>query len=567
MVRRKTIMRRLPLAVAVAASLAIAASSHAQTRAPDRSSATVAGARNVVGTAAACPFLLFIGARGSGDAVTKKQGLGKPGAAMEAALAKWVPAFNYRVEHVDYPAVSVLDTKWRNILNGVGAFGRIGFVGAYHDSVVVGKKWLRQRLVQVVGQCGSRTTIVLSGYSQGAQVVGDVLQGQSSAPLPDNVRKQIAGAALFGDPYFNGDDLLAGQFQDYRLLNNGLIGTRRPYSGWLRGFVFSFCHSHDPVCQHGQLNFKEHTNYESEARQAGDFFGDLVGYGRFNPGRPFEGFRAEIGSRHVECHSSAGKLDCWWLGAAPTGATCREGGLVPTLRMSSEGAVKQTFVCMDEGFHDWLPLELVHAWKSSGFICRRSLNGGKGQILRCLARNGRGFVVNERGALTFVGAMRREGGQGVVAGLQIGPLKLGQSTAADVRAFAGAPDHVRTAPASRAPPSEGVGNYRGTLWGYICPADSRQGWCETYYGFLGGRLTSFETTGSGFRTAKGTTVGSPSTRAARTEAGQAHLSGVQCPGIILPAPAEATFILGANTRRVDVIFLGLKNGSFQFCGT
>ena len=159
------------------------------------------------------------------------------------------------------------------------------------------------------------------------------------------------------------------------------------------------------------------------------------------------------------------------------------------------------------------------------------------------------------------------GGGGVVAGQRIGSLALGRSTEGDVRSFAGAPDHVRLREAGEPPPDEGVGNFSGTLWGYNCPADPTQGWCSTYYGFRGGRVVSFETSSASFQTAKGTKVGSSSARATQVERGIATLTGVQCPGIVLPAPANTTFVLGANTKIVDLIFLGLKNGSFSFCGT
>ena len=59
--------------------------------------------------------------------------------------------------------------------------------------------------IQHLSACALQTTIVLVGYSQGAQVTADVYQRD----LTDAQRQMVAAIVLFGNPYFNRHDSAA----------------------------------------------------------------------------------------------------------------------------------------------------------------------------------------------------------------------------------------------------------------------------------------------------------------------------------------------------------------------
>jgi hypothetical protein len=162
-----------------------------------------------------------------------------------------------RVERIDYPAVSVRSPT------GVGAGLRFG--GAYHRSVVDGKDALRARLTEFMSACVD-AKVILSGFSQGAQVVGDVYQELEEAG--GAAYEQVFGVVLFGDPYFNphprGRGSSKGDLQ-HRPSRGGSLGTRPEY-GELRSRVRSYCHRGDPVCQGAIIvnplkPLQDHTNY------------------------------------------------------------------------------------------------------------------------------------------------------------------------------------------------------------------------------------------------------------------------------------------------------------------
>lgn len=133
---------------------------------------------------------------------------------------------------VKYPAVNVKS------LDGVGAALHIGFLGKYTDSVREGTKdaegWIRARHAR----CPD-TRFILSGYSQGAQAMGDLLQRSDAG-------KWVVAAAFFGDPYFNADSWSArGSFDPAAY---GAFGPRKEWSPALHGRVVSYCHFHDLIC-------------------------------------------------------------------------------------------------------------------------------------------------------------------------------------------------------------------------------------------------------------------------------------------------------------------------------
>lgn len=169
-----------------------------------------------------------------------------------------------------YPAVGLWGS-WREVLNLIGAGLGAGPLGAYHDSVVDGKNWLREHLASEVTTCPG-TKLVLSGYSQGAQVAADVYQRSVSAVE----RRHILALVLFGDPYFNPSDAASDRGTFARKGRSGVLGRRPTFNGDHR--VLSYCHLHDPICQHPTVigltryKLKKHENYSPDGRRAAKQF-------------------------------------------------------------------------------------------------------------------------------------------------------------------------------------------------------------------------------------------------------------------------------------------------------
>ena len=122
--------------------------------------------------------------------------------------------------------------------------------------------------------------VLLTGYSQGAQVTADVYQNGST--------RNVLGVVLFGDPYFNPKDPAVDR-GDYSRHpgRDGWFGARIRFGtepGVVsRGRVISYCHDGDPVCQ-GPLPPQDwpafltyHNNYDrlNEPATAARFFAQL----------------------------------------------------------------------------------------------------------------------------------------------------------------------------------------------------------------------------------------------------------------------------------------------------
>ena len=216
---------------------------------------------------AGCVPYIVIDTRGSGE----PQGtLSPPGQHFVTEWKKLHPGATVIVIKNPYPAA--------------GAFTFLGAVlkvpGSYHNSVVAGKKWLEDALAGFA-HCSSSTSILLIGYSQGAQVTADVVQAMSPS--------HVLGVALFGDPYFNSKDSVdRGGFQIGR---NGFLGKRPQFSAYWKPHTLSYCHLHDPVCQ-GPLHnvsylFSQHKTYNKlgDPEKAASYFFNLEQRTGNNSGR------------------------------------------------------------------------------------------------------------------------------------------------------------------------------------------------------------------------------------------------------------------------------------------
>lgn len=189
---------------------------------------------------AGCRDTIVLVSRGSGE--DPNPGLGRPGAAFVTELRK-PGRFGGSLAVISnpYPAVGL---DWKipaRFANGIGAGLKVPGLGAYHDSIVEGKRFLRAQIGTISSRCpGSRLFVV--GYSAGAQVSADVYQALD--PLD---RSHIHALVLFGDPYFRGDSA-HGQ-STYSSRRHGALGQRNEYAADSSGRVLSYCHAGDLVCQ------------------------------------------------------------------------------------------------------------------------------------------------------------------------------------------------------------------------------------------------------------------------------------------------------------------------------
>jgi hypothetical protein len=140
------------------------------------------------------------------------------------------PYGNYK-----YPAIPV--TEWWKNGNAIGAGLSAGYGNDYGDSVDAGITELQSYLKQRHAECPN-ARIILGGYSQGAQVVGQALTGLSS-----DIQSKIDFVALFGDPKLylpEGEGAhppacYGAEFSSWRRVvenckaDAGSLGARNPY--------------------------------------------------------------------------------------------------------------------------------------------------------------------------------------------------------------------------------------------------------------------------------------------------------------------------------------------------
>lgn len=211
-----------------------------------------------LGVPTTCPDVVFVGARGSGEAsgAGKREG----GVYDNFATKAGSPDTNITTEYryLDYPAA------------GVDVITQNKDVGKYLSSIDHGQRQLVFGLNKLAQECDSR--IVLSGYSQGALVIRLALSNSSLNP---GALEKIGGIALLSDPakyqMARGDALCRGECQDdglhhrgggdagkigiyHSLLSKG--GQALSYGTLLKakpvphteGLRMSWCVRPDPVC-------------------------------------------------------------------------------------------------------------------------------------------------------------------------------------------------------------------------------------------------------------------------------------------------------------------------------
>jgi hypothetical protein len=186
-----------------------------------------------------CPHVQFYGVRGSGE--TSKDGNGYGATVLQflnSLTASPLGITGVTAKPVDYLAVPV------------GYDGLYYYLtSTYKNSVTEGENALQSDLITFWHNCPG-TPVVLAGYSQGAQVVGDVADS-----LPRSERAELAAVALFGDPRFNpaqpGVDDPSTGYQSmlkgiYQFANKQMRQVPPDLTSQFR----SYCLEGDPVCNY-----------------------------------------------------------------------------------------------------------------------------------------------------------------------------------------------------------------------------------------------------------------------------------------------------------------------------
>ncbi|OAA59347.1 acetyl xylan esterase [Cordyceps fumosorosea ARSEF 2679] len=214
--------------------------------------------------AAGCASGVYmIVARGSGEPV----GQGKPGN-VAALVAQRVPGSASVA--VDYPA-SIL--KRDEELEGRNVEPRVLYPVSVSDGITDTKK----KVQDYVAKCGNASKIALIGFSQGGNVITDMLVGGvlKPAPIDDKYLKNIIAVTVFGDPTFapnqtydrgsNAHGQHGGLFS--RSGNAGEIAKLNAMADKLA----SYCDTDDIVCAGGSSTAVHSAEVDTHAQDAADF--------------------------------------------------------------------------------------------------------------------------------------------------------------------------------------------------------------------------------------------------------------------------------------------------------
>jgi acetylxylan esterase len=151
----------------------------------------------------------------------------------------------------------------------------------YEPSVTAGDKAIKAQLEEEVAKCPGQK-IVLLGYSQGAQIVGDALgggggnksfdgagDGPATPPAAASATSQVVGVIQYGDPR-----RIPGQSFDVGTDKNAEGIFPRLSSQSLSAFapdIQSYCDNGDPFCAKG-LNLEAHLDYVEKYDKTADKF-------------------------------------------------------------------------------------------------------------------------------------------------------------------------------------------------------------------------------------------------------------------------------------------------------
>ncbi|KAJ6785855.1 hypothetical protein PWT90_10401 [Aphanocladium album] len=196
----------------------------------------------------------MIVARGTGEAA----GEGKPGQVADMVAARVPGSASVAV---DYPASAIKRRAARDL---------------YPASVTKGINDTKKKIQDYVAQCGAGSKIALIGYSQGGNVMTDLIAGGVLKPDPLDAKylKNIIAITVFGDPTF-----APNQSYDYgsNAHGNGGIFTRKNNAGELAKLnsiaskLASYCDTKDLVCADGTSTAVHSAEVANHAKEAADF--------------------------------------------------------------------------------------------------------------------------------------------------------------------------------------------------------------------------------------------------------------------------------------------------------
>lgn len=220
---------------------------------------------------AACPTMEVFGVRGSGETQSEGGGYGDTVDNVVQRVEKAVPSVHG--EPINYTAI------------GVDWWDPSYYGSLYQESVDNGETKLYSAIQSFLKSGCSGTYIYLIGYSQGAQVVGDVYQD-----LDSTEQKRVGGVVMIGDPEFKGSQGEPVNWGSYNSALNGIYPLHhRTLTGAQINVVLSLCANGDPVCNSSPSNILHcvvpllkdncpHTHYTTEeydgvvyTEQAADF--------------------------------------------------------------------------------------------------------------------------------------------------------------------------------------------------------------------------------------------------------------------------------------------------------
>lgn len=184
------------------------------------------------GTPSNCPIAKFFGVRGSGETSSDGGGYGTTVESFEETLNDAVHFL--QDQPINYPAIAV-GYAWQD------------YGTAYANSVAAGISALQTALITFWHKCPT-SNVILAGYSQGAQVAGDVAD-----TLTSSQRNLVAAVTLFGDPRFNpGQGAVDVSATGYDPTLKGIYQfanpTMRHVPTDLEPRFQSYCLPGDPIC-------------------------------------------------------------------------------------------------------------------------------------------------------------------------------------------------------------------------------------------------------------------------------------------------------------------------------
>ncbi len=194
-----------------------------------------------------CKDVLIIFARGSGQPQTNrvedKKNKKELNAYIDEIKQRASSDMKLDAQELVYPALGgPLQESFPYFINA-----KIGWYasGTYRTSVNDGISSAFALLNKEYIRCPNQRYI-LGGYSQGAQVMGDLLPR-----LGDNIKNKIAYVALFGDPRFDRNSFAAQG--DHYFAATGILGKRNEFPSEYKGKISSWCKRNDGICE-GQLH-------------------------------------------------------------------------------------------------------------------------------------------------------------------------------------------------------------------------------------------------------------------------------------------------------------------------